>query len=248
MNSLIKLPLVFCTTLMPLWSSVATAQAEDALTVLVTGANRGLGLEHARQWVEAGHKVIGTARKPDEAKELKATDAEVVKLDITSDEDIAQVAKMLEGKKLDILINNAGYLKHGKVTREVMMKTFKVNTAGPLLLAYALEPSLKLSKNPKIVNISSSLGVISRKHNILPAYSISKAGLNMATANLHGKLHEQGFVVISLDPGHNKTAMGGKNAPLDPADSVRNMTKLIMGLEEKHSGGFFDQYGKEKPW
>ena len=250
MKLLTQLPLAICAVIIALCSSSTTLHAEEKepLTVLITGANRGLGLEHAKQWAAAGHKVIGTARKPADATELKATGAQVVKLDVTSDEDIANLAKTLKGKKIDILINNAGYLDRGNVTRESLIRTFNINTAGPLLVANALVPNLKLSKNPRIVNISSRLGIISRLHNIHPAYSISKAGLNMVTANLHAKLSKDGIIVISLGPGHNKTNMGGKNAPLKPEDSVKNMTKLIKSLKKKDSGGFFYHDGTKLPW
>ncbi|MBK1855927.1 SDR family oxidoreductase [Verrucomicrobiaceae bacterium 5K15] len=223
-------------------------QAEDEpLTVLVTGANRGLGLEHAKQWTAAGHKVIGTARKPAEAKELKATGAQVLQLDITSDDDIANLAKELKGQKIDVLINNAGYMNRG-LNREALQRCFNINATGPLLLAKALQPNLKLSKHPKIVNISSGLGSIARTRGSYAAYSMSKAALNMATRQLHGQLAGDGFIVISLNPGHNKTDMGGAGAPLDPKDSVPQMLKLITGLKPDQSGKFWYINGSEVPW
>ncbi|BDS05039.1 short-chain dehydrogenase [Oceaniferula spumae] len=224
------------------------SKAEDEkLTVLVTGANRGLGLEHAKQWAAAGHKVIGTARKPEEAKELKATGATVLKLDITSDADIANLAKTLKGQKIDILLNNAGYMNR-ELNRESLQRCFDINTAGPLLLAEALKPNLKLSKQPKIVNVSSGLGSISRTNGIYTAYSISKAALNMATRQLHAQYGKEGFIVIALNPGHNKTDMGGDGAPLEPKDSVKQVLKLITGLKKEQSGRFWYIDGTEVPW
>jgi NAD(P)-dependent dehydrogenase (short-subunit alcohol dehydrogenase family) len=224
------------------------SKAEDEqLTVLVTGANRGLGLEFARQYAAAGHKVIGTARKPDEAKELKATGAQVVKLDITKDEDIADLAKTLKGQKIDILLNNAGYMNRG-LDREALMRCYNVNSAGPILLAKALVPNLKLSTQPKIVNISSGLGSIDRANGYLTAYSMSKAALNMASRHLHGQHGKDGFIVISLNPGHNKTDMGGKGAPLEPKDSIKKMIKVIGSLEKSQSGRFWYIDGTEVKW
>ncbi|MFK7910386.1 MAG: SDR family oxidoreductase [Akkermansiaceae bacterium] len=241
------IPLALCSAVLALCSCTTEVEAEP-LTVLVTGANRGLGLEHAKQWTAAGHKVIGTARKPDQATDLKATGAQVVKLDITNDEDIANLAKTLKGKKIDVLINNAGYMARGEVSRESLSRCFDVNTAGPMLLANALTPNLKLSKNPRIVNISSRLGIISKARGIYPAYSISKAALNMATKQLHAKLGKEGVIVISMGPGHNKTDMGGKGAPLDPKESVPKMMKLIGSLEKSQSGRFWYFDGTELPW
>jgi len=241
------LPLALCSVVIALWSSTAELKAEP-LTILITGANRGLGLEHAKQYAAAGHKVIGTARKPEQATKLKATGAQVVKLDITNDEDIANLAKTLSGKKIDILLNNAGYANRGEVTREALIRCFDVNTAGPLLLANALAPNLKLSKNPKIINVSSRLGIISKARGIYPAYSISKAALNMATKQLHAKFSKEGIIVISMGPGHNQTDMGGKGAPLKPQDSVAKMMKLILSLEKAQSGRFWYYDGTELPW
>ena len=220
----------------------------QADTILITGANRGLGLEHAKQYSAAGHTVIATARKPDEATELKATGAQVLKLDITNDKDITHLAKTLKGKKIDIVLNNAGYIARGPVTRENLSRCFDVNAAGPLLLARALVPNLKLSKNPRIVNVSSRLGIISNSRGIYPAYSISKAALNMATKQPHAELSREGIIVISLGPGHNRTDMGGKGAPLSPTESVPLMMKLISALDKSQSGRFWYHDGKELPW
>lgn len=240
-------PLAICSAAIALWSCSAKVEAEP-ITILITGANRGLGLEHAKQYAAAGHTVIGTARKPEEAKELKATGAQVVKLDITSDKDIAALVKTLKGKKIDVLLNNAGYMDRGEVSRENLARCFDVNAAGPLLLARALVPNLKLSKNPRIVNVSSRLGMINNARGIYPAYSISKAALNMATKQLHAELNRSGIVVISLGPGHNRTDMGGKGAPLSPKESVPKMMKLIGSLDKSQSGRFWYHDGTELPW
>lgn len=228
-------------------SNVRAEADKGGLTILITGANRGLGLEHAKQFSEAGYEVIGTARKPEEAAKLKATGAKVMKLDITSDQDIAELAKALDGKRIDILLNNAGYMNRG-LDREALRRCFDVNASGPLLLTEALLPNLKLSKQPKIINVSSRLGRISKTSGYYTAYSMSKAALNMATRQLHEQLSKEGFIVISLGPGHNQTDMGGKNAALKPEDSVKKMVKLISGLEPSQSGRFWYHDGTELPW
>lgn len=234
----------------PFFSSSALADDKtrtEGLTVLVTGANRGLGLEYAKQYIAGGHHVIGTARKPEEAAELKATGAEVVKLDVTSDEDIANLAKTLKGRRIDVLINNAGYLDT-KNARDAMELSFSVNTLGPLFVSQALVPNLKLSDSPRIINVSSRAGRLTDGTGKMNGYAISKTAVNMVTRNLHSRLGKQGLIVISLAPGRNQTAMGGNAAPLKPEDSVPLIIKFIASLEESHSGGFWYYDGTELQW
>lgn len=235
-----------------------TAQdSKKDITVLITGANRGLGLEFAKQFSEKGYHVIGTSRSPEKATDLKATGAEIMKLDVTSEEDIAALAEALKGKKLDILINNAGYFgptlsvgknnaKINNITREEMLNCFSVNTMGPIFVSQALLPSLKLSDNPKIINISTRSSQLSTPRAKAWGYGVSKAGLNMVTNNLHGELSKQGFIVISLAPGHNQTDMG--NGDLMPEESIGKMIPLIENLTKKQSGRFWYYNGKEIPW
>ena len=239
----------FCASLAPLTKTASADEVpqEKPLTVLVTGANRGLGLEYAKQYQAGGHHVIGTARKPEEAAELKATGAEIAKLDVTSDEDIASLAQSLQGKRIDILINNAGYLGR-KQTRKEMDLSFSVNTLGPLFISRALIPNLKLSDAPKIINISSRAGRLTDGTGRMTAYALSKTAVNMVTRNLHSQLAKEGFIVISLAPGRNQTAMGGKGAPLKPEDSVSQIITLITKLDQTQSGRFWYYDGTELQW
>ena len=220
---------------------------EPTLTVLVTGANRGLGLEYAKQYQAAGHHVIGTVRKPEEAMALKTTGAEVVKLDVTSDEEIANLAKTLKGRQIDILINNAGYLGK-KQTRDEMNLSFSVNTLGPLFVSRALVPNLKLSESPKIINISSRAGRLTDGTGKMTSYALSKTAVNMVTRNLHSQLADKGFIVISLAPGRNQTAMGGEKAPLKPEESISQIITLISNLDKSQSGRFWYYDGSELQW
>lgn len=241
-------------------SLIGSLPAQDAKpTVLITGANRGLGLEFAKQFAAKGYHVIGTARSPEKATELKATGAEVVKLDVTSEQDIADLAESLKGRRLDILLNNAGYfgptLSVGKgkanihnLTREEMLNCFKVNTMGPIFITQALLPNLKRSKSPKIINISTRSSQLSVRPGKAWGYSVSKTGVNMVTWNLHGELTKKGFVVISLAPGHNKTDMGTQRAKLTPEESIGKMIPLIENLTKKDSGKFWYYDGTILPW
>ncbi|MGJ8725377.1 MAG: SDR family oxidoreductase [Roseibacillus sp.] len=235
-------------------------EAKDGPTVLITGANRGLGLEFAKQFSEKGYKVIGTARSPEKAEDLKATGAEIVKLDVTSKEDIAALAESLKGRKIDILLNNAAYFgptmmweegisNFETIEAKEMEDCFRINTLGPLFVSQALLPNLKLSEIPKIINISSGFGTISYGQNVAWGYGVSKSALNRVVTNMHAALHKDGFIVIALGPGHNKTDMGGKEeAKLQPEESIAKMIPLIEGLTEKESGKFFFYTGKELSW
>ena len=234
-------------------------ESEKAPTVLITGANRGLGLEFAKQFSEKGYTVIGTSRSPEKATDLKATGAEILKLDVTSEEDIAALAKSLEGRKIDILLNNAGYFgpklmrekgvsNFETIKREELEDCIRVNTFGPLFVSRALLPNLRLSKDPKIVNISSRFGIIGEGVDVAWGYGVSKTALNRVIANMHAALHKEGFIVIALAPGHNKTDMGTDAGKLEPKESIGKMIPLIENLTKEKSGHFWYYDGKELPW
>lgn len=223
------------------------AGEDEQLTALITGANRGLGLAFAEKFMEAGYHVIGTARKPEEATELKEAGAEIMALDVTDDKQIEALAKKLAGRKIDLLINNAGIFPKSN-DRETMMKTYSVNTLGPYFLSEALIENLKLSPAPKIVNVSSQLGQLTNGQGWAGGYAFSKAALNMVTRNLHSSHRNEGMMVISIHPGHNKTDMGGDGAPLDPAHTAAKLAELVENLTPDHSGKFFLYSGQELDW
>ena len=223
-------------------------QANEKKSVLITGANRGIGLEYAKQYTKKGYTVYGTARKPDAATQLKATGAIILKLDVTNDADIAAMAKTLQGKTIDVLINNAGIINRTETSREAMLQGFSVNTLGPMYVTEALLTNLKASNNPKVINISSQLGILKNGSGKPVPYSVSKAGLNMVTRIQHTDHHRQGLIVISIHPGWNRTDMGGQNAPLSVQETVPQMIKTIDSLEAKDSGKFFNYDKKELPW
>ena len=217
------------------------------LTVLITGANRGLGLEFAKKFASAGYEVIGTSRKPDEATELKEIGAEVLELDVLSDDAIDEFAKGLHGRTIDILINNSGIFPKNK-DRDDMVKTFSVNTLGAYFVSEALIPNLKQSSCARIVSVSSKLGQLTGGDGGARGYAFSKAALNMVTLNLHSAYHEDGVTVISLNPGHNRTDMGGDHAALDPVETAGQVFELVEGLKPEQSGGFWRYDGMEMEW
>lgn len=232
--------------------------AEDKASILITGANRGLGLELVKQYLKEGYHVYGTARKPDEATELKETGATVLQLDVTSEQSIAALAKELEGKPLDILFNNAGYFGPNKIgekmdtidnlTRREIELCHAVNTMGPIFVTQALLPNLRAGKEKKIINMSSRSGTLSRSGGGAMGYRISKAGLNMVTVTLSAQLKKEKFIVVSVAPGHNKTDMGTERGKQLPEETMPQLLKVIKTLTPKQSGKFWYYTGKKLPW
>ena len=230
------------------------AQAgESALTALVTGANRGIGLELATQLKAQGYQVIGTARKPSGAKELQALDVRVEQLDVTDGDSVVVLAQRLQGVPIDLLINNAGVGSSGgdRITDtdfDQLALLFAVNSTGPMRVTQALMDNLQAGEGKTIVQISSVMGSIQKTWGGAYGYRASKTALNMMNKNLAVELQAEGFTCVVLHPGWVKTRMGGAGAPVEPAASVAGMLKVIGGLKPSDTGRFFDYQGAEIPW
>jgi len=229
------------------------AIADESRTVLVTGANRGIGLEYARQFSARGYKVIGTARDPGDAKELSAVAARVEQLDVADAASVAALARRLEGVPIDILVNNAGIFDRAdtsidKVDFGMMERTFAVNTLGPLRVVQALLPNLRLGQGKTIANMSSQLGSIENSNGRWYAYRSSKAALNQVNKVLSAELGPDGFTCVVLHPGWVRTDMGGENATYSPQESVTGLVTVIENLKPADNGRFFDFKGNPIPW
>ncbi|MBI2253361.1 MAG: SDR family oxidoreductase [Proteobacteria bacterium] len=224
-------------------------------TVLITGANRGIGLELARQYAQAGWDVIACCRKPTEADALKALkgNVEVKALDVAKPASIAKLAVALKGRSIDVLLNNAGILGRrvgfGKAETKEFLGVMQVNVLGPLLMAESFWPLVKKSKQKKIVAITSGMGSISGGANGGSyAYRSSKAALNMVMKNLGNDLGGKGIATAAISPGWVKTDMGGKSAPLTVTDSAAGIIKVIASIDAAKSGGFFNHNGDTIAW
>jgi NAD(P)-dependent dehydrogenase (short-subunit alcohol dehydrogenase family) len=236
----------------------AEGRADDAApqqtrTVLVTGANRGLGLEFARQYKEAGWHVIGTARDPEDAKELEALGVRVMQLDVADQHSVAQLAAALGDEPIDLLINNAGiFPRVGKIDDidfDDYNRTLAVNTVGPVRVTRALLPNLRSGKLKMIASLSSNLGSIGEnERGNFYGYRESKAALNMFTKTLAAELGPEGFICIVLTPGWVQTDMGGPNANLTPAESIAGMKAVLDRLTPDDNGTFWSYYGSQVPW
>ena len=222
-------------------------------TVLITGANRGLGLEFARQLHAAGAVVIGTARRPESADELKALGVRVEQLDVTDAESVANLAAQLGDLALDVLLNNAGIFPNrgsfeGEDPAEAL-RVFDVNTIGPLRVTQTLLPNLRAGDRKLVMNMSSGLGSITNNgRGSSAAYRSSKSALNMLTRTMAMDLNSEGFIFVAMSPGWVRTDMGGDRAQLSPEESVGGMLGVLAPLTPEDSGRYLSHDGKELPW
>jgi NAD(P)-dependent dehydrogenase (short-subunit alcohol dehydrogenase family) len=228
-------------------------------TVLVTGANRGIGFELTRQYAGDGARVIACARRPDDAKDLQAiasaSGGRVVlhELDVTDAGSIAALARELDGHPVDILINNAGvyggdHQRLGDIDYEAWARTLAANTLAPVRITEALRANLINGREKKVIAISSMMGSTARHDGGALIYRSSKAALNNAMKGLSAALNPDRIVVAILHPGWVRTDMGGANATLSPEASVTGMRKVIAGLTAADSGRFLNHDGSEIPW
>jgi NAD(P)-dependent dehydrogenase (short-subunit alcohol dehydrogenase family) len=233
-------------------------------TALVTGANRGLGLEYARQLAAAGWRVLACARRAD-APELAAVVAaaagrvEALALDVTDAAAVDALAARLRGTPIDLLLNNAGttgpsgtpgataYQRLDRMDYGIWRDILEVNLLGAFRVATAFRGHVAASGRRLIVNLSSDLGsVANNRTGQMHAYRSSKAALNMITKGMAVEWPD--VVVVAMAPGWCRTDLGGPAAQVDPADSVRAQLELFDRLGPADSGRYLDRFGHEVAW
>jgi len=222
-------------------------------TIVVTGANRGIGLEFVRQYTALGASVIATARDPARAGTLAALGVKVLPLEVTEPASVAGFAHALDGQPVDILISNAGQFGPERQSADDpdidgFVAVFRVNTAAPLMLAHALKPNLIRGRDKKLVVLTSKMGSISDSSGGSLAYRASKAALNMIFHGVAQEWAKDGILVGILHPGWVKTDMGGPDALITPERSVEGLRAQIAQLDRDRSGRFFDYKGREIGW
>ena len=223
-------------------------------TVCITGANRGLGLEFARQYAADGWRVIAACRNPAKATALKALGpkVEIHPLVVADLAAVQKFGRAMQKESIDLLIANAGILRErtmsaAKIDEAAWIETFKVNSIAPLAVAGALLEPVKRSQGRRMVAISSYLGSIgSINDGGHYTYRASKAALNCVWRIL--ACENPDLIVTVLSPGWVKTDMGGPSAPLEAKDSIANMRKVIAALTPEKSGRFLRHDGSEIPW
>lgn len=234
-------------------------------TVLVTGANRGLGLEFVRQYAADGWSVLATARDLEKAQELKrrveqhrTVSAHV--LDIADDGSIEELVDQLDGKTIDVVIHNSGIYpqkgqKFGEIDYDGWSEALETNLYGPMRLTEALVENVAASERKQIAAISSSMASLRAVQGgsvatagVAYQYRTSKTGLNMAMSILAKELAPRGISVVMIDPGWVKTDMGGPNAQLTPEQSIAGIRKVLAGDPMEISGKFIGYDGVVRPW
>ena len=230
-------------------------------SILVTGSNRGLGLEWVRQFAREGWRVYATCRQPEQADELQALAdinpaVSIYQLDVTQPEQIHGLARELGHQPIDILVNNAGvYFEKFKqehletIDYSAWQATFQVNTLGAVRITEGFIGNVARSERQLVVAISSDMGSIARiASGGSYAYHSSKAALNAAMKGVAIELRPQGIGVLLLHPGWVRTRMGGPDATLLPAESVEGMRKVIEHYTPVDSGSFFRYDREQLPW
>ncbi len=230
-------------------------------SILITGSNRGMGLEWARQYAARGWRVYATCRQPEEADDLRGLQRQhdhvsVHQLDVTSVDHIKKIIREFKATPLDILVNNAGvyYERWGKdklggIDYGAWQATFDVNTLGAVRVTEALRANLAQSEKRLVVVITSHMGSIADiKQANDYAYRSSKAALNAAVQGLVHELADDGIGVLLVHPGWVRTRMGGSEAPLSAAESVTHMRALAERFRPKDSGRFYRYDGSILPW
>lgn len=218
-------------------------------TLLITGANRGVGLEFARQYAADGWKVIGTVRNPDRADDLRTVPGEirVEQLDVADVEAIRAFAAGID-EPIDHLICNAGVMgKYSEVDPDSWAYTLRVNVIAPTVLALALVD--RVAPGGKVVAITSKMGSIADNESgggII--YRSSKAALNAAWRSLSIDWRDRDLAVAMLHPGWVQTDMGGDGAEITAAQSAAGLLRVIDGLRPAQSGVFLDWQGRELAW
>ena len=229
--------------------------------LLITGANRGIGLEFAKQYAEADWRVFACCRNPDKSgalTQLASQHAGMLSmhaLDVTNFEQIERLAAELASQEIDLLLNNAGiYLDahnngFGATDYAAWMHTFRVNSMAPLKMAETFVRQITCSQQKKIVSITSKMGSIAdNTSGDSYLYRSSKTALNMVAKSLSIDLAPRGIIVAVLHPGWVRTDMGGPNALITVQQSVAGMRRMIARLAPADSGKFYAYDGKEIPW
>lgn len=228
-------------------------------SVLITGANRGIGFEFARSFADDGWHVHACCRKPGQAKELKELVEGTVgavtlhKLDVTNGLKVASLARTLADEPIDILINNAGVYGprtgFGETDYDDWMPVFTTNVLAPMRMAERFVEHLAQGERKLIVNISSRMGSIGdNSGGGAYIYRSSKAALNAVVKSLSIDLAPRGIAAVVFHPGWVQTDMGGKNAAITPAESVTGMRAVIERLGIADTGKFFNFDGAILPW
>lgn len=217
-------------------------------TTLITGANRGIGLELAKQLQQKEYHIIATCRQS--SPELEALGCQIeTDVDVSSSKSILRLAHKLEEQPIDLLINNAGFLQSMSLDTldfEAMRMQYEINTLGPLRVTANLLPNL--SKGSKVAIITSRMGSIEDGSGGQYGYRMSKSAVNMVGSSLAHDLKPKGIAVALLHPGYVRTDMTGGSGLINADESAKGLIQRIEELNMQNTGGFWHTDGTELPW
>lgn len=226
-------------------------------TYVITGANRGIGLEFVRQLLARGERVLATCRDPQSSKELAALSNErlsVHPVDVASSGSVRAFAAEVGAAPVDVLINNAGIFgppdqSFGHTDYDGWLALLNTNTLGPLRLLEALAPNLERGARKLAATITSGMGSIgdNTSGGYYP-YRSSKAAVNMVMRSASLDLRARGMTVVVMNPGWVKTDMGGPGASISPTESVAGMLRVLDGVGPDQTGSFLDYRGGTFEW
>ena len=226
-------------------------------TVLITGANRGLGLKFTELYAKKKFNVFATCRTPNNADGLleladKNNQISVLPLDVGIYEEVENLAETIKASPIDILINNAGIWRSstlGSINRQAWLESFTINSIAPYEVTQALLPNIKKGSLKKVVSITSKMGSIDdNTSGSSYIYRSSKSALNMVMRSLQHDLSSYGIATLTLHPGWVQTDMGGMNALINDEQSVSGMINVIDKLNIENTGRFIDYDGKPISW
>jgi len=228
-------------------------------TILITGANRGIGLELTRQFSEDGWQVLACCRSPEAAEALKALTSEystleIFPLDVTNYDQLTALSMQLKDRPIDILLSNAGIYgprgyAFGEVDAAAWRQVLEVNTIAPLMLAQAFIEQVAISRQKLVAVISSKMGSIAdNSSGGSYIYRTSKTALNQVVKSIAKDVEGRDISAISLHPGWVRTEMGGSNGEIDVNESAAGLKQVLTGATLTQSGHFFNFDGSEIPW
>lgn len=226
-------------------------------TILITGANRGLGFELTREYLLAEWKVIACCRDPQQAHELRELNNKnlmIEALEVSNFSQINTLAEKLKNESIDILFNNAGVFTPLEqntletVEPDEWLEMFKINCIAPLVMARSFLPHVIKSSRRIIANMSSGMGSIEQGGGGFYDYRSTKAALNSATRTLAADLESKGVTVVVFDPGWVQTDMGGPHATLTPSQSISGIKRKLDSLTIIDSGNFYNYKGLKVYW
>ena len=234
-------------------------------TVMVTGANRGIGYEHVAQYAQKKWKVIACTRQPEKAIDLLQLQDKyganfiIEELEVTNHNQVDDLSQKYSNTAIDIFINNAGtggpegmpgamdYQKIDNMNYQIWRDILEVNLLAPFKVATSFHKQISISDKKTLIMMSSDLGSVSQNtFGGLYSYRASKSGLNIVAKGMSNEWKD--IIVVALAPGWCRTYLGGAEAEIDPMDSVADQQKMFESLTESDSGKFLDRFGDEVPW